>query len=269
LPSTALRVLLWGGIAALLAGLLLLTGATASGASEGFRDTRGAFYEDAAEKLRRAGVFRGCDPAGTLLCPNRALTREEMASVLTRALNLPPANRHYFRDVAVDATHAHTINALRAANITYGCGDTGLFCPRQRVTREQLASFLARITDTPTGSSQPFTDVSGTHAQDIADIAAGGLAAGCGPGRFCPKQAVTRGETAVFIARALGLIPRVTPRPADVSAAAWITTCSPPTSRSSTPCAATSSAARACGRRVEVGHEDTKDTKKGKIVDCG
>ena len=39
----------------------------------------------------------------------------------------------------------------------------------------------------------------------IEALAASGITSGCGGGNFCPNQNVTRGEMAVFLARALGL----------------------------------------------------------------
>jgi hypothetical protein len=39
----------------------------------------------------------------------------------------------------------------------------------------------------------------------VEAMAASGITGGCGPGRFCPDQAVTRGQMAVFLATALGL----------------------------------------------------------------
>jgi len=52
-----------------------------------------------------------------------------------------------------------------------------------------------------------FTDVQTTHPfyQYIEAIAAAGITAGCGNGAFCPDAALTRGQMAVFLAKALGL----------------------------------------------------------------
>ena len=52
-----------------------------------------------------------------------------------------------------------------------------------------------------------FTDVSPSHLfyRYIEALAAAGVTAGCGGGNYCPDAAVTRGQMAVFMARALGL----------------------------------------------------------------
>jgi hypothetical protein len=51
-----------------------------------------------------------------------------------------------------------------------------------------------------------FIDVPATHGffADIEWLAASGITRGCGEGRFCPGRAVTRGEMAAFLVRAMG-----------------------------------------------------------------
>jgi hypothetical protein len=39
----------------------------------------------------------------------------------------------------------------------------------------------------------------------IEALAAAGITSGCGAGNYCPDRNVTRGEMAVFLAKALGL----------------------------------------------------------------
>ena len=58
----------------------------------------------------------------------------------------------------------------------------------------------------PPGSAT-FTDVPTTHLfyQYIEALAAAGITSGCGGGNYCPDAAVTRGQMAVFLAKALGL----------------------------------------------------------------
>ena len=65
-----------------------------------------------------------------------------MASLLTRALELPPTGTDAFGD---DDGHAHedSINRLAAAGIAEG-NAAGRFAPGGRLTRAQLASFLVR-----------------------------------------------------------------------------------------------------------------------------
>ena len=84
----------------------------------------------------------------------------------------------------------------------------GAFAPDEPMTRAQMASFLARALDLDTTGTPPFRDVGAdsTHAGAIAAVAAEGIATGTTGRRYLPGQAVTRGQMASFIARALGLL---------------------------------------------------------------
>ena len=73
-----------GQMAAFLTRALHLPAATAP---SGFTDTTGTFADD-IERLRSAAITRGC--ASDRYCPDRAVTRAEMATFLTRALHLTP-----------------------------------------------------------------------------------------------------------------------------------------------------------------------------------
>jgi hypothetical protein len=59
----------------------------------------------------------------------------------------------------------------------------------------------------PAPATATFTDVPTTHLfyQYVEALAAAGITSGCGGGNFCPDAAVTRGQMAVFLAKALGL----------------------------------------------------------------
>ena len=59
----------------------------------------------------------------------------------------------------------------------------------------------------PPPGTATFTDVPTTHLfyQYVEALAAAGITSGCGGGNFCPDAAVTRGQMAVFLSKALGL----------------------------------------------------------------
>jgi len=59
----------------------------------------------------------------------------------------------------------------------------------------------------PSPATATFGDVPTTHLffQYVEALAAAGITAGCGGGNYCPDAAVTRGQMAVFLAKALGL----------------------------------------------------------------
>jgi hypothetical protein len=125
-----------------------------------------------------------------------------MAAFLVRALDLPPAGEDYFGDDETSTFEA-SINALAASGITFGCRQD-YFCPKQTVTREQMASFLVRAFSLPPTQEDYFTDdSSSSHQASINALAASGITAGCGATTFCPKAAVTRGQMLTFLHRAM------------------------------------------------------------------
>lgn len=72
------------------------------------------------------------------------------------------------------------------------------------VTREQMASFLARALSLPTTSTDRFTDdETSIHEASINRLAAAGITGGCTATTFCPRAQVTRGQMAAFLYRGL------------------------------------------------------------------
>ncbi len=108
-------------------------------ASDGRRFTDLASGQrDDVEALYAAGLTAGC--GGDRFCPDRNLTREQMATFFTRALALDPVDASPFTDVG--PTHAGSIGALYRAGITRGCTKS-TYCPTTNVSRDQTASMLA------------------------------------------------------------------------------------------------------------------------------
>ncbi|MEX0659328.1 MAG: S-layer homology domain-containing protein [Egibacteraceae bacterium] len=169
-----------------------------------FRDVNGGTHAGAIRAIALAGVTQGCAPE--LFCPERQVTRGQMASFLTRALDLPPASGGRFADTA-GSPHRAAIDSLAAAGITGGCA-TGSFCPNQPVSRGQMASFLQRAWDLPDSSVLRFVDItlSSVHRTAIEAIADAGITLGCADQRYCPNQPVKRSEMASFLGRALNLV---------------------------------------------------------------
>jgi hypothetical protein len=141
------------------------------------------------------GVFGRDDP----------LTRAQSAVVLCKLLGLStsgaPAMSPFGDVLATDPAYP-SIWAVYNANLTAGCQASPLmFCPTASVTRQQLATFLAKGLNLPASShAQYFTDEPSTLATYpyVQSIAEAGLMGACamGPQDFCPTQAVTRGEAA-------------------------------------------------------------------------
>jgi len=100
-------------------------------------------HRDAIVALAEAGITAGC--AEGRFCPDASIIREQMATFLADAFDLPEAEVEYFHDVG--AMHGPAAQQLGEAGISAGCDPLGLtFCPHDSVSRAQMASFLARAT---------------------------------------------------------------------------------------------------------------------------
>ena len=174
-----------------------------------FRDVVfGSTFDRDIRWLADRGITRGCDPPASLrFCPDRTVTREQMAAFLVRALDLPPSTRNRFRDDD-GSIFEQDIEALAAAGITKGCNPPAndRFCPGAPVTREQMAAFLVRAYGLSNSSSNPFRDLgSSAFRAEIRALAAAGVTRGCNPpanDRFCPREPVPREQMAAFLRRA-------------------------------------------------------------------
>jgi hypothetical protein len=199
-------------LAAMLALLTLpLLQSTAEAAT--FPDTAGSVYQPAVDALAAEGIIQGCGD-GSQFCPNERVRRGQVASMIARALGLEATSSAGFTDTA--GVHEANIDALAESGIANGITATR-FGTGNAASRAEMASFIDRAFDTlPTGAAW-FDDTGGTHAPAIDRLAANGITAGCaaGPTQFCPTQSVLRGQVAIFLARALQLVPRVDPVPLD------------------------------------------------------
>jgi len=164
-----------------------------------FSDAGSSIFKNDILWLAETGITRGCGP--TTFCPNDPVTREQMASFLARALHLPATSTDFFTDDE-SSQHEGDINRIAAAGLTGGCTATR-FCPTAVVTREQMASFLARALHLSASPTDFFTDdESSQHEGDINRIAAADITRGCTATTFCPRNAVSRGQMAAFLHRA-------------------------------------------------------------------
>jgi lipoprotein-anchoring transpeptidase ErfK/SrfK len=165
------------------------------------------------EAIAADRITYGCNPpANDKFCPERTLTRAEMASIFVRALGLP-AGPTAFTDTGA-SVHGTNIDALAAAGITKGCDPPAntRFCPERRVTRGEMAAFIVRAFDLPAVATDYFTDDDDSiFENDINAVAGAGITSGCGRGRFCPGAELPRRHMAVFLAKAKGLTPIVPP----------------------------------------------------------
>lgn len=137
------------------------------GQPETFIDTPGLPGAESIEALRQVGVTKGV--TSNRFDPYGAVPRWQMALFLTRTILasgavLPPPSSTAFADLAGTTPEARVaIEQLAATGITRGTGPS-TFSPNTAVTREQMASFVARtleyiwvvdlsVTDCEAGSS--------------------------------------------------------------------------------------------------------------------
>lgn len=112
------------------------------GATSGiFSDVNGGAHAGNIAALAHDRITSGC--TSTRFCPTDTVTRAQMATFLANALDLDTSGSASFRDVKPSGTHAGAIAAIAAEEITLGCDD-GRYCPTDRVTRAEMASFLVR-----------------------------------------------------------------------------------------------------------------------------
>ncbi|HEX6286995.1 MAG TPA: VanW family protein, partial [Acidimicrobiia bacterium] len=133
-----------GQMAAFLARALNLAPAS----EDYFTDDDGSTFEGAIDKIAEAGITVGCNPPDhDEYCPDKRVTRAEMATLLVRAF--PELLLETAPDVFTDdgdSVHHTNINRIAAERITLGCNppDNDNFCPDEGVSRAQMATFLTR-----------------------------------------------------------------------------------------------------------------------------
>jgi secreted trypsin-like serine protease len=164
-----------------------------------FGDIPGDPHEGNVE-LVAFNAFASGLPGGTFQ-PSSIVSRGQMATFLARALGLAPVATGPFSDVA-GTPHEQNINAVAEAGIAGGFAD-GTYKPTELVTRDQMATFLARALGLAPVAEGRFTDTAGnTHEQNINAVAQAGVAGGFPDGTYKPRNGVTRGQMATFLARA-------------------------------------------------------------------
>jgi hypothetical protein len=88
------------------------------------------------------------------------------------------------------------------------CGESSArscHCGGQQNSVDHL---LAAVGPFVPGESLPFSDIQfSIFKDDIVWLAAAGITTGCGGGKFCPAQSVTRGQMAAFLSRGFDLPP--------------------------------------------------------------
>lgn len=204
----AVALVMAGSVVFALAGADV---ATAAEVDSAFTDDDWSIHETAINAIAAEGITKGCNPPeNSQFCPNRSVSRGEMAAFIVRAFELGGPTEAPFVD-----TNGHLFEAdiakLAATGITVGCLEPAamMYCPDRSVSRAEMATFLMRALELEPIATGPFDDIGTTvHRTSINAIAAVGITRGCNPPdntRFCPFLPVTRAEMATFLKRSLGL----------------------------------------------------------------
>ncbi|HEY7114483.1 MAG TPA: S-layer homology domain-containing protein, partial [Thermoanaerobaculia bacterium] len=203
------------------------------------------FYKK-IETLLHNGITSGCTE--TAFCPDAVVNRDQMAIFVAKALagagDLVPRSgvvgasaydcsvggTSLFSDVAPSDSFCRHVHYLASQNVAQGCAP-GKYCPGQTVTRDAMASLLAKAIVTPGGGnavptsygpdpvtglsyscaagspSIHFTDVpaSNPFCKHVHYLWAKGIVAGCSATQYCPTLTVARGAMAKFLANAFAL----------------------------------------------------------------
>jgi SpoIID/LytB domain protein len=170
---------------------------------EPFTDDDGSIHEVAISWAARAGIVQGV--SASRFAPGAPVTRGQMATFLYNTFEIPAtATRGQFSDVATGDTHAAAIAAIAELGLAAGFDD-GTFRPGEPVSRQQMATFLARALALSSSATGTFVDVrtANVHRPAIEALVAAGITDGCGAGRFCPADPVARGQLATFLHRAV------------------------------------------------------------------
>ncbi len=145
-----------GQMAAFLTRALALP---AAAVNDRFIDDDDSVFEEQIDRLASAGVTLGCNPpTNDRFCPDRSVSRGQMAAFLTRAIDFDPSsiNDGFVDDD--DSVFESAIDWLASEGVTRGCNPptNDRFCPDDVVTRAQMATFLTRALDLPAPPVEPY-----------------------------------------------------------------------------------------------------------------
>ena len=157
-----------------------------------FADTRGHWAEDAISRWSDRGVIQGHNGDFE---PDSAITRADMAVIIDRIMDYQTKAENKFYDLD-NAYYKDPILRVAQAGVMQGDGKN--VRPKDKITREEAVSMLARaLSVTAGGSSTSFADNSRISSWAMANVAAfakNGYIAGRSGNRFEPQANITRAE---------------------------------------------------------------------------
>ncbi len=199
------------------------------------------------ETLLHFGITSGCTP--TTYCPDQVVNRDQMAIFIAKGIaglgELVPSSglvgasaydcslggHSLFTDIAPTDSFCKHVHYLAARNVTLGCNATQ-YCPGQAITRDAMASFIAKAIVAPAGGNAVpltygpdpvtglsyscaagspnvhFTDVPATDSfcKHVHYLWARGIIAGCSSTTYCPTATVSRDQMAKFLVNGFQLV---------------------------------------------------------------
>ena len=174
----------------------------------GFTDTSGSTFRFEIDCLAAYGFTRGV--TSDRYAPLDNVTRAQMAIFVSRLATyggVPLDTRDAgFNDMQQTPQETRdAVNALANLGVVQGVGG-GRYDPAGRVSRAQMASFLARLQPQvgaafPGGRDSFGDDDGNVHEANINAIAAAGIVQGTSPGTYEPLAAITRQQMAGFLIR--------------------------------------------------------------------
>jgi len=171
-------------------------------------------YYRFVETILHNNVTAGC--AASSYCPLGSTTREQMAvfALVSKegASYQPPAcGTPLFSDVPAASPYCRWIEELARRGVVAGCGGDH-YCPTDPVSREQMAVFVLRTLDSTLqppacGSTTLYSDVpaGSAYCRWVEELTRRNVVTGCGNGRYCPADPVTREQMAVFLTATFSL----------------------------------------------------------------
>ncbi len=170
-----------------------------------YHDVPSDFWaEQSITYLSMNDIINGYDQS--LFKPNNTITRAEVATMLSKAFNLPiESGNPMANDVPNHHWAKEEINAVMKKGFFGGYAD-GSFRPEKPITRSEIASLFTRAYELKhSGDRSFFKDVSESYwaYSPIQAVAANDIAGGYSDNTFRPKNNATRAEFSVFLYRAL------------------------------------------------------------------
>jgi trimeric autotransporter adhesin len=177
-----------------------------------YPDMRNHWASDDVALLASKFIVDG--PTASKFDPDKNITRADFAKFIVKGMGLSgdTASAVRFKDVSVSGTAAPYIGAASKAGIVSG-GTDGNFRPDATITREEMASMMARAMVAAGVERSITTDVLARFADrsKISSFATAavktcvdaGVISGVTPTKFSPKENATRAQAASMIKRFL------------------------------------------------------------------